>query len=95
MIVAALCIMLIEALHGHECSGDGCIFCLATAWAQALLLLCAGISVARPVIRVLARVRFVCLSLLRACIACGKVTAKKTHSLPHPTPFALGVLLRI
>ena len=45
----------IMVLHGHECSGDGCLLCLAATWAHALLCLCVGMSVARPIVRVLMR----------------------------------------
>ena len=29
--VAVACLALIEALHGHDCVGDGCVFCLYDA----------------------------------------------------------------
>lgn len=50
--VAVACLALIEALHGHDCVGDGCVFCLVTGWAHAVLGLCVGITAARAVLSV-------------------------------------------
>ncbi len=48
--IVVACMMLIEALHGHDCVGDGCVFCLVTGWAHAVLGLCVGITAARAVL---------------------------------------------
>lgn len=50
--VAVACLAPIEALHGHDCVGDGCVFCLVTGWAHAVLGLCVGITAARAVLSV-------------------------------------------
>ena len=93
LIVA--CAIVIEALHGHECSGDGCVLCLIAVWAHALLCLCVGLTIARPVIHVLKHVRVV-----RACRILWQANRLRRICLSEPerpafTPLSMGVMLRI
>lgn len=60
LLLAAIALtsaMTIEALHGHACTGDGCMLCLVAGWAHVLLGLCMGITFARPVLRAVAGMR--------------------------------------
>lgn len=50
-LVALVCRTLIEALHRHTCTGDGCVLCLVAACSRVLLALSLEAVAALPVLR--------------------------------------------
>lgn len=63
-LVALGCVAAIEALHGHACTGDGCVLCLAAAFANVLLFASIGVAFARPLVRMLGELRAVRVDFL-------------------------------
>lgn len=90
-----VCAALIEAIHGHECSGDGCLLCLVAAWTRMLMCLCVGLTVARPAIRVLRHVRTARTWRVPRRTVRSRGILMLEPELPSPTPLSMGVMLRI
>lgn len=60
LVLAVFGAMLVELLHGHGCTSDGCLVCLVAHCAQAALLATAGVVFALPQLRPLHHVVRVC-----------------------------------
>lgn len=89
--LAVVCAFVIEALHGHECSGDGCILCLIATWASGLLLLCTCIVVVQPIILALAHTRPMqstkpLASVSRKTLLSSGADALRAATIPVTTP---------
>ena len=89
------CAAIAMALHGHECSGDGCLLCLAAVWANALLCFWLGASVALPVVRILMHARVVHTLRFPRQDALPPGARPPEPQLPATTPLSMGVMLRI
>lgn len=94
-VLSIVSYLVIEGLHDHACTGDGCALCLVAACAHVLLAVCLGITVARPVLRLLAVIRpaRIAISFLPAAVSLpfgGMNVARAVQ-----TPVTLGVRLLI
>ncbi|MCR5845526.1 MAG: hypothetical protein K6G78_03030 [bacterium] len=94
-ILAAASAIVIEALHGHECTGDGCVLCLVATLASGLLILCVGIVVVQPIILALAHARPAQSRKLLADATCKMLPFGFAAAFKAATPLSLGVMLRI
>lgn len=97
--LSLVCSSVIETLHGHACPGDGCILCLVATYAQVLMAMSLGITLASPLIHILSRI------ISRAHVSCGALWPHLEHISPafsdarcarvEMTPVTLGVRLLI
>lgn len=94
MLFSLVCALAIEAFHGHACTDNGCMLCLAATVAQALVVACASLTLVQPVLRAVASARPVRMS---TCPVRDAVVAFCTRSKPRVplTPVTLGVKLLI
>lgn len=94
-LVVMVCVVLIEALHDHDCTGDGCVLCLVLGGAYVLLGLCFGVVVAHPALRVFLGTRFVSIRK-RHVLHMGAFSLDSARcAIAAQTPFSLRVLIRV
>lgn len=94
-LVALGCAFVIEALHGHACTGDGCVLCLAALLAHVLLFVSVGTVLACPVIRVLAELRALRMDVLRRRESRPLSVIPSRAERVELTPVTMGVQLII
>ncbi|VEH01581.1 Uncharacterised protein [Slackia heliotrinireducens] len=94
-IIAAASMVAVEALHGHACTGDGCVLCLAAGCAQAMLGLCIGITVARPVLRIVWNLQPASATVSPIHNTHTILSCQVSFVRSAQTPVSLGTMLRI
>lgn len=93
--LALCCAAVIEALHGHACTGDGCALCLAAAFASTLLLASIGVAFALPVMRALVESRTLRVGILPRRESRTVPMASSRARRVELTPVTMGVRLII
>lgn len=94
-LVALGCAATIEALHGHACTGDGCLLCLTATFASMLLFASIGVAFARPLVRMLVELRSLRVRVLPRCESHPSPVASSRAGRVELTPVTMGVRLVI
>lgn len=95
LAMAFASVAVIELLHGHECTGDGCVLCLVAACAHAVLVACVGVALARSAVRFL--VNPPRAGVLRVPFASASISPVHAALIARAasTPVSWGICLRI
>ncbi len=85
----------VQALHGHACTGDACMLCLAAAWAHALLAVSLGALLIRPILRLVSRLRVVRLTMRLSWEPRSSAFVDARSTRVEMNPVTMGVRLLI
>ncbi len=95
MFVVLASVVVIELLHDHECSGDGCVLCFIVGCAYVMLCVCMGILIARSILRVIADMKSLQVVAMFVLDARKSAIAYAGLARTVQTPVTMGVRLLI